>query len=70
MNESAEHDELVTWLREAERALNRREYRLAHELCLKMLTRRPDSADAFFLGGMPDTIRGASFFSTHMTVGS
>ena len=52
MNESAEHDELVTWLREAERALNRREYRLAHELCLKMLTRRPDSADAFFLLAM------------------
>ncbi|MEQ1578995.1 MAG: sulfotransferase [Steroidobacteraceae bacterium] len=48
----AEGNELVQWQREAERALNAREYRLAHELCLKILTRRPDSADAFFLLAM------------------
>jgi tetratricopeptide (TPR) repeat protein len=52
MNGPEVHDELATWQREAERALNRRDYRLAHELCLKVLTRRPDSADAFFLLAM------------------
>lgn len=44
--------ELATWHSEAERALNRREYRRAHELCLKILSAQPDFADAFFLLAM------------------
>ena len=40
------------WHREAERALNRRDYRLAHELCLKTLAAEPRHADALFLLGM------------------
>ncbi len=40
------------WQREAERALNRRDFRLAHELCLKILVAQPDHADALFLLGM------------------
>jgi len=47
-----EQAELAAWQRDAERALNRREYRLAHEFCLRILTRRPESADAFFLLAM------------------
>jgi tetratricopeptide (TPR) repeat protein len=47
-----EQADLATWQRDAERALNRREYRVAHELCLRILTRRPESADAFFLLAM------------------
>ena len=39
------------WHREAERALNRRDYRLAHELCLKTLAAEPRHADALFLLG-------------------
>jgi tetratricopeptide (TPR) repeat protein len=44
--------ELAAWHSDAERALNRREYRRAHELCLKILTAQPDFADAFFLLAM------------------
>jgi tetratricopeptide (TPR) repeat protein len=44
--------ELAAWHSEAERALNQREYRRAHELCLKILSAQPDFADAFFLLGM------------------
>jgi tetratricopeptide (TPR) repeat protein len=40
------------WHKEAERALNRRDYRLAHELCLKTLAAEPRHADALFLLGM------------------
>lgn len=40
------------WQREAGRALNRRDFRRAHELCLKTLAAEPDHADAFFLLGM------------------
>jgi tetratricopeptide (TPR) repeat protein len=40
------------WQREAERALNRRDYRLAHALCLKTLAAEPRHADALFLLGM------------------
>ena len=43
---------VTDWQREAERALNRRDFRLAHELCLRILTAKPDHADAFFLLGM------------------
>jgi cytochrome c-type biogenesis protein CcmH/NrfG len=38
--------------REAERALNRRDFRLAHELCLKTLAEQPDNGDALFLLGI------------------
>lgn len=43
---------VTEWQREAERALNRRDYRLAHELCLKTLAVDPKHADALFLLGM------------------
>jgi tetratricopeptide (TPR) repeat protein len=43
---------VTEWQREAERALNRRDFRLAHELCLKILTAQPTHADALFLLGM------------------
>ena len=43
---------VTEWHKEAERALNRRDYRLAHELCLKILAAEPDHADAWFLLGM------------------
>jgi Flp pilus assembly protein TadD len=43
---------LADWHREAERALDRREFRLAHSLCLKILTAKPDHADALFLLAM------------------
>jgi tetratricopeptide (TPR) repeat protein len=44
--------ELSTWHAEAERALNRRDYRRAHELCLRILSVQPDFADALFLLAM------------------
>jgi tetratricopeptide (TPR) repeat protein len=43
---------VTEWQREAERALNRRDFRLAHELCLKTLTAEPQHADALFLLGV------------------
>jgi tetratricopeptide (TPR) repeat protein len=43
---------VTEWHREAERALNRRDFRLAHELCLKILAAEPRHADALFLLGM------------------
>jgi tetratricopeptide (TPR) repeat protein len=43
---------VTEWHKEAERALNRRDYRLAHELCLKTLAAQPDHADALFLLGV------------------
>lgn len=43
---------VTEWQREAQRALNRRDYRLAHELCLKVLAADPKHADALFLLGM------------------
>ena len=43
---------VTEWQREAQRALNRRDYRLAHELCLKTLAAEPRHADALFLLGM------------------
>jgi Flp pilus assembly protein TadD len=43
---------VTEWHQEAQRALNRRDYRLAHELCLKVLAAQPDHADALFLLGM------------------
>ena len=43
---------VTEWHREAERALNRRDFRLAHELCLKILAAEPGHADALFLLGM------------------
>ncbi len=44
--------EIEAWQREAARALGARDYRRAHALCIEILTRRPDSADAFFLLAM------------------
>ena len=44
--------ELQAWHRDAERALDARDYRRAHELCLRILTRAPEFADAFFLLGI------------------
>jgi tetratricopeptide (TPR) repeat protein len=43
---------VTEWHKEAERALNRRDYRLAHELCLKTLAAQPEHADALFLLGV------------------
>jgi cytochrome c-type biogenesis protein CcmH/NrfG len=43
---------VTEWHKEAERALNRRDYRLAHELCLKTLGADPNHADALFLLGI------------------
>ena len=40
---------ISVWLREAETALARRDYRGAHEACLRILTADPQFADAFFL---------------------
>lgn len=44
--------ELTQWHRDAERALNARDYRRAHELCMRMLARAADSPEAFFLLGI------------------
>src|SRR5262245_54288279 len=38
--------------REAERALNRREFEQAHACCIEILRRDPGFADAYFLLGM------------------
>lgn len=43
---------LTDWLRDAERAVNRRDFRLAHELCLKTLAAEANHADALFLLGV------------------
>jgi tetratricopeptide (TPR) repeat protein len=43
---------VTDWLREAERAVNRRDFRRAHELCLKALAAQPNHADALFLLGV------------------
>ena len=43
---------VTEWHREAERALNRRDYRLAHSLCIKILGTDPRHADALFLLGV------------------
>jgi tetratricopeptide (TPR) repeat protein len=43
---------LGEWHKEAERALVRRDFRLAHALCLKILTVEPAHAEAWFLLGM------------------
>jgi tetratricopeptide (TPR) repeat protein len=40
------------WHKQAVVALNRRDYRLAHELCLKTLAAEPNHADALFLLGI------------------
>jgi tetratricopeptide (TPR) repeat protein len=52
MREAAGLGELNAWHKEAERALSRRDFRRAHELCLRILTAKPDFADAFFLLAM------------------
>jgi tetratricopeptide (TPR) repeat protein len=43
---------LTAWHKEAERAVSRREFRRAHELCLKILSVAPEHADALFLLAM------------------
>src|SRR5690349_18089904 len=40
------------WQREAILALNRQDFRRAHQLCIETLAHRPESADAFFLLAM------------------
>ncbi len=41
-----------SWQREAILALNRKDFKRAHQLCIEALARRPESADAFFLLAM------------------
>ncbi len=43
------HGGISVWLREAETALAQRDYRRAHEACLRILTADAQFADAFFL---------------------
>ena len=52
MAAAAQRSELSAGLREAERALQARNYRRAHELCMRVLAHDPPAADAFFLLGM------------------
>jgi predicted TPR repeat methyltransferase len=52
MTHAQPNGELQAWHREAERAVNARDYRRAHELCLRILVRAPEFADAFFLLGI------------------
>jgi tetratricopeptide (TPR) repeat protein len=52
MSTSAPAPDLAAWRREAEVAFNRRDFRRAHELCLRMLGADPAHADAFFLLAM------------------
>jgi tetratricopeptide (TPR) repeat protein len=42
---------VTEWHKQAVTALNRRDYRLAHSLCLKLLAAQPEHADALFLLG-------------------
>ena len=44
--------ELTTWHREAEAALNRRDFRRVHDLCMRILHADPRHADALFLVAM------------------
>src|SRR5262245_51708351 len=52
MSTSAPAPDLAAWRREAEVALNRRDFRRAHELCLRILGADPAHADALFLLAM------------------
>ena len=52
MSNVAANAELAACHREAERALNARDYRRAHQLCLQILAAQPDFADAYFLLAM------------------
>jgi tetratricopeptide (TPR) repeat protein len=52
MSTSAPAPDLGAWRREAEVALNRRDFRRAHELCLQILGVDPAHADALFLLAM------------------
>jgi tetratricopeptide (TPR) repeat protein len=52
MSSSAPAPDLAAWRREAEFALNRRDFRRAHELCLQILGVDPAHADALFLLAM------------------
>ncbi len=52
MSDIAANAELRTHHREAERALNARDFKRAHELCLRILAAQPDFADAYFLLAM------------------
>jgi tetratricopeptide (TPR) repeat protein len=45
-------EELKAWHQEAEAALNRRDFRRAHELCVRILAAQPAHADALFLLAM------------------
>jgi tetratricopeptide (TPR) repeat protein len=52
MSSSAPAPDVAAWRREAEIALNRRDFRRAHELCLRILSVAPAHADALFLLAM------------------
>ena len=52
MTASKHANEIERWHREAEHAVNVREYRRAHELCMRILERAPTFSDAFFLLGI------------------
>src|SRR5262252_7767317 len=52
MSPSATAPDIAAWQREAELALNRREFQRAHELCLRILGVDPAHAAALFLLAM------------------
>ena len=52
MSSSAIASNMAAWLREAQLALNRREFKRAHELCLAILGADPKQAPALFLLAM------------------
>jgi len=52
MTEASAQANLQAWHQEAQVALNARDYRRAHELCLRILNHSPQFADAFFLLGV------------------
>jgi tetratricopeptide (TPR) repeat protein len=52
MEGTGQASDIERWHREAERALNARDYRRSHELCIRILERAPQFPDALFLLGM------------------
>jgi tetratricopeptide (TPR) repeat protein len=52
MTHAAASPEVRAWHAEAERAINAREFRRAHELCMRILAAEPRHADALFLLAM------------------
>jgi tetratricopeptide (TPR) repeat protein len=52
MSPSSTAPDLIAWQRDAERALDRRDFKRAHELCLRILAADPAQAAALFLLAM------------------